>query len=82
MSVFAGTPLTNLEARIPETIGREDVLRLARAGAPVLDVLPPEEHEEMRLAGSVGIWLTELDGDAVARFEKTEPIIVYCHDTL
>ncbi len=36
----------------------------------------------MRLAGSVGIWLTELDADAVARFENTEPIIVYCHDPL
>lgn len=79
---IAGTAFLDLEVSIPETIGREDVLRLASAGVPVIDVLPPKEHEETRLAGSVGIWLRELDDDAVARFEKTEPLIVYCHDPL
>jgi rhodanese-related sulfurtransferase len=67
---------------MPEIIDREGVLRLADAGAPIIDVLPSSEHEEMRLAGSIGIWLGELDADAVAHFEKADPIVVYCHDHL
>jgi rhodanese-related sulfurtransferase len=55
---------------------------LARLGAPILDVLSPEEHHELRIAGSVGLWLREIDHDAVAGFSRKDPIVVYCHDDL
>jgi len=29
---------------MPKTIGREEVRRLAAAGAQIVDVLPPEEY--------------------------------------
>lgn len=67
---------------MPQIIGRDQVLELLRRGVPVVDVLPPKEHQQMRIAGSLGIWLRELDSEAVARFHKTDPIVVYCHDHL
>lgn len=67
---------------MPTSIGREEVLRLAASGAPVVDVLPPNEHEEQRIAGSVGIWLRRLDAESVRDFSSTDPIVVYCHDDL
>lgn len=65
---------------MPQTIEREQVADLLAAGTPVIDVLPPKEHEELRIAGSIGIWLKKLDADSVARFSKADPIVVYCHD--
>jgi rhodanese-related sulfurtransferase len=67
---------------LPNIIDREHVLRLARRGAPIVDVLSPKEHAELRIGGSVGIWLRELDKDSVAAFNKADPIVVYCHDHL
>jgi rhodanese-related sulfurtransferase len=67
---------------LPSTIDREHVQRLARRGAPILDVLSPEEHHELRIAGSVGLWLREMDGSAVSGFSRNDPIVVYCHDDL
>jgi len=51
-------------------------------GAPIVDVLSPDEHEELRIAGSVGLWLRDLEETSVARFSKTDPLVVYCHDHL
>ena len=64
------------------TIDREQVLRLAERGAPIIDVLSPDEHRESRIAGSIGLWLRDLDAEAVAGFRSDEPIVVYCHDHL
>ena len=47
-----------------------------------MDVLSPDEHDEFRIAGSVGLWLRDLDETSAARFSKRDPIIVYCHDHL
>jgi rhodanese-related sulfurtransferase len=47
-----------------------------------VDVLSPDEHEELRIAGSVGLWLRDLEETSVARFSKTDPLVVYCHDHL
>lgn len=65
---------------MPRKIDREGVGEMLDAGIPVIDVLPPREHEELRIAGSTGIWLKKLDADSVARFAKADPIVVYCHD--
>lgn len=65
---------------MPTSIFRERVLELQAQGAPIVDVLPPREHDELRIAGSVGLWLRDLDADSVEQFSKTDPIVVYCHD--
>jgi len=50
-------------------------------GAPVADVFPPtNEHAELRLAG--GFWIGKQDATSVARFVKTDPIVVHCADQL
>ncbi len=65
---------------MPQNIERGRVGEMLEAGMPVIDVLPPKEHEELRIAGSIGIWLKKLDAESVARFSKTDPIVVYCHN--
>lgn len=67
---------------MPGYIERGQVAELLSAGAPVIDVLPTQEHEELRIAGSVGIWLRELDGSSVAGYARSDPLVVYCHDYL
>jgi rhodanese-related sulfurtransferase len=47
-----------------------------------VDVLSPDEHEELRIAGSVGLWLRDLEETSVAGFSKADPLVVYCHDHL
>lgn len=67
---------------MPQDIKRGRVAEMLDAGTPVIDVLPPSEHEELRIAGSIGLWIRELTAQSVARFSKTDPIVVYCHDYL
>jgi len=67
---------------MPEIVDRERVVTLADEGAPIVDVLSPKEHAELRIAGSVGLWLRDLDADSVAGFTRADPIVVYCHDHL
>ena len=67
---------------MPRFIDREEVLELRDDGVPIIDVLPPREHEELRIAGAVGIWLRRLDAVSVAGFDKSDPLVVYCHDPL
>jgi hypothetical protein len=45
-------------------------------------VLSPEEHLELRIAGSVDLLLGEMDHRPVAGFSRNDPIVVYCHDDL
>lgn len=67
---------------MPRFIGREEVLELRENGAPIIDVLPPKEHEELRIAGSMSIWLRSLDAESVSALPKGDPLVVYCHDPL
>lgn len=67
---------------MPRFIGREEVLELRDGGAPIIDVLPPKEHEELRIAGSLGIWLRRLDAESVSALSPRDPLVVYCHDPL
>ena len=67
---------------MPAIIDRERVITFAETRVPIVDVLSPEEHAELRIAGSVGLWLQDLDEASAARFSKSDPIVVYCHDHL
>jgi rhodanese-related sulfurtransferase len=61
-------------------VGRDEVQRLMREGAQVIEVLPREEYEEEHLPGAINLPLKELDAQSAARLRKDRPVVVYCHD--
>ena len=66
---------------MPETIGRDEVQRLVREGAQLLDVLPAVTYRKEHLPGAINIPLKELDRAAAAGLDRDRPIVVYCFDT-
>jgi rhodanese-related sulfurtransferase len=65
---------------MPSSIARDEVRRLLKEGAQLLEVLPREEYEESHLPGAINIPLKELDRDSATRLDREAPVIVYCHD--
>jgi len=63
-----------------QIIGREDVRRLAREGAQIIEVLPQKEYEQEHLPGAINIPLKELDAKRASALRKDDPVVVYCHD--
>jgi rhodanese-related sulfurtransferase len=63
-------------------VGAQEVERLARSGATIVDVLPREEYEEEHLAGAVSIPLKTLDRRTVQSLDRSAPVVVYCWDAL
>jgi rhodanese-related sulfurtransferase len=63
-----------------EIVGRDEVQRLMREGAQIVEVLPREEYEEEHLPGAINIPLKELDGKTTSALRKDRPVVVYCHD--
>jgi phage shock protein E len=61
-------------------VGREDVHRLMREGAQVVEVLPLDEYEEEHLPGAISIPLKTLHEKTASILRKDHPIVVYCHD--
>jgi len=55
---------------------------LLRAGAQLVEVLPPEEYEEQHLPGALSIPLKEFRREAVSVLEATRPVVVYCWGSL
>jgi rhodanese-related sulfurtransferase len=62
---------------MPTSIDRDDVQRLMREGAQLVEVLPSAEYEEMHLPGAVNIPLKSLNRETTARLERDRPVIVY-----
>ena len=60
----------------------EDVQRLAREGATLVEVLPAEDYDPLHLPGARNIPLKQLDADTTADLEKENPVVVYCWDHL
>jgi rhodanese-related sulfurtransferase len=59
----------------------EDVRRLVREGAQLVEVLPAAEYEDEHLPGAINLPLKELGQLAADRLDRSRPVIVYCHDT-
>lgn len=67
---------------VPTMAFREDVQRLVRQGAQLVEVLPREEYDEEHLPGATWIDLRELDEQAPRVLDRERPVIVYCWDFL
>jgi rhodanese-related sulfurtransferase len=67
---------------MPEFIDRHQVRRLLERGAQLVEVLPEEAFDEEHLPGAVNIHLKELPRRAPAELNRSQPVIVYCQDTL
>jgi rhodanese-related sulfurtransferase len=65
---------------MPTAIFRDEVRRLLTQGAQLVDVLPPQEYQDLHLPGAISIPLKELTGQTTARLRKDQPVIVYCYD--
>ena len=65
---------------MPDFIARDEVQRLLKEGAQLVEVLPSKEYEEEHLPGAINIPLKELDRETTAPLRREEPVIVYCHD--
>ena len=65
---------------MPTEVGRDEVRRLLAEGAQLIEVLPAEEYAEEHLPGAVNIPLRELDRERVREFDRSRPVIAYCHD--
>jgi rhodanese-related sulfurtransferase len=65
---------------MPESIDRDRVQELVRAGAQLVEVLPNEEYEEEHLPGAINLPLKELNATTAARLDRSRPVIVYCYD--
>jgi len=63
-----------------QIIGREDVQRLARESAQIIEVLPREEYEQEHLPRAINIPLKELDAMRASVLPKDRAVVVYCHD--
>ncbi len=62
---------------MPTSINRDDVQRLMREGAQLVEVLPPAEYEEMHLPEAINIPLKSLDRETTAGLDRDRPVIVY-----
>ena len=65
---------------MPSDIKRDEVRRLAEAGAQIVEVLPPEEYTSEHLPGAVNLPLRTLDRFTAGALDPDRPIIVYCYD--
>jgi rhodanese-related sulfurtransferase len=66
---------------MPTGIGRDQVRRMASEGAQLVEVLPAEEYEWAHLPGAINLPLKDL-GTGTGPLRRSEPVIVYCNDTL
>jgi rhodanese-related sulfurtransferase len=66
---------------VPESAGRDELLRLVREeAAQVVDVLPRAEYEEAHLSGAINLPLKELNRETARVLDRDRPVVVYCHD--
>jgi rhodanese-related sulfurtransferase len=65
---------------MPRGIDREELQRLMKEGAQLVEVLPKEEYDEEHLPGAISIPLRNIDQQARDRLDPERPVIVYCWD--
>jgi Rhodanese-like domain len=63
-------------------IARDEVRRLAEAGAQLVEVLPRAEFDDEHLPGAISLPLKSLTAGTSAVLDRSRPVIVYCWDGL
>jgi phage shock protein E len=66
---------------MPTHIGREDVQRLMREGAQLIEVLPEKEFDEQHLPGAIHLPLRKIDAGVRTSLDPTRPVVLYCWDS-
>jgi rhodanese-related sulfurtransferase len=56
--------------------------QLLAEGAQLVEVLPPEEYEELHLPGAISIPLKELTTESARQLDPARDVVVYCWDGL
>ena len=51
-------------------------------GAQLVEVLPPTEYEEEHLPSAINLPLRSVTSEGVNILDQTQPVIVYCWDSL
>jgi rhodanese-related sulfurtransferase len=65
---------------MPTNIHRDEVQRLLKEGAQLVEVLPAKAYEDEHLPGAINIPLKDLDLQVAATLHQERPVIVYCYD--
>jgi rhodanese-related sulfurtransferase len=66
---------------MPIAIGRDELRKLTGEGSQLVEVLPADDYGWAHLPGAVNLPLKELDVRA-GQLDRSQPVIVYCHDSL
>jgi rhodanese-related sulfurtransferase len=61
-------------------IQRDEVCRMLKGGAQLVEVLPAQEYEAEHLPGAINIPLAHLNRQTAAQLQRDRPVIVYCYD--
>lgn len=62
-----------------KTVHREELQRLIRDGAQVVEVLPEQEFGMEHIAGAINIPLKQLDADAANSLDRDRAVVLYCN---
>ncbi len=66
---------------MPRKIDRDEVQRLMRGGAQIVNVLPREQHEEAHLPGSISLPLKDMTRERVEEvLRRDRTVVTYCWD--
>lgn len=66
---------------MPSNASTEDVQRLLREGALLIDALPEDAYAEEHIKGAINLPIGKIDRQSVAAFDRERPVIVYCWDS-
>jgi rhodanese-related sulfurtransferase/CBS domain-containing protein len=77
--VTGGTDVEE-DSDMPRKIDRDEVQRLVRRGAHLIEVLPREEYEEAHLPGARNLPLGELTRTTTSVLDRDRLVITYCYD--
>jgi rhodanese-related sulfurtransferase len=64
------------------TVDLDGLQQLLADGAQLVEVLPPEEYEELHLPGAISIPLKELTTESARQLDPARDVVVYCWDGL
>jgi rhodanese-related sulfurtransferase len=64
------------------TVDLDGLHQLLADGAQLVEVLPPEEYEELHLPGAISVPLKELTAESAQQLDRARDVVVYCWDGL